>query len=197
MFEIVVFLFISGGLTLVALKIFGVDFWPDSSVGSSSDQEKLIPHFSINSDVSPYKNSDEFFEAPNRRPRGFMGTFFSFALIGVIGGAWYNFGSLDKAFRGGNSLPTAEAKAQPFPSDTDWVVVDGVRWFKLIGTDSGGIGYAGWVPELAFRDSPPASASVAKNFLQKMGFPDPEETAKAIKQVKEVSAKMKFHLDKQ
>jgi len=71
----------------------------------------------------------------------------------------------------------------------DWTIVDGVRWFKVNGTDTMGIGYHGWVSEMSFCASPPVQMpNQTKDILSKLGLPTIEERSKAIKQQKKLAA---------
>ncbi|HNW36995.1 MAG TPA: hypothetical protein PKM25_18795, partial [Candidatus Ozemobacteraceae bacterium] len=63
---------------------------------------------------------------------------------------------------------------------------DGVRWHLVIGTDTAGIGYSGWVSEAFFRQSPPQSSPGGKDILEKFGLPSWDERIKAAKQLKKV-----------
>ncbi len=223
MFEVIVFLGISGGLTLIALKFFGIEVWP--GLTDRTEKENILPQFSIHREMGSNNISDLYLEPQPRRRRNLMKTVFSLVFFGTLGGAWYSFGSFDEAYRqlsarfGRNPIPggiseggsppegpplgerftvtTINEKSDSSEGTPNWMMVDGVRWFQFIGTDSGGVGYSGWVPELAFRDFPPTPSPGTKNILQKLGLPDPGETAKAIKQMKNVNKVMKFHLDKQ
>lgn len=80
-------------------------------------------------------------------------------------------------------------------SGADWAVVDGVRWFKIVGTDSVGIGFGGWVSEMAFKGGPPASTGSSTNgIMQKLGLPTPEESVQAYKQLQKLGKDMKKQL---
>lgn len=72
------------------------------------------------------------------------------------------------------------------PAGSDWKIVDGIRWFRVNGTDSAGIGYSGWVSELFFRREPPESNPEAKDLMEKIGLPSMKERLEAAKQLRNI-----------
>jgi hypothetical protein len=71
-----------------------------------------------------------------------------------IGYSLYSIGSFDKALRGPTS-PDPLARSRP--DGQNWRVADGIRWFHVLGTDSAGICYSGWVSERSIQPHPPVS----------------------------------------
>ena len=71
----------------------------------------------------------------------------------------------------------------PIQGGEDFQQVNGIRWFHIVGTDSAGVGYMGWVSEFAFYPNPPEAASDSDIFSA-VGLPTIKERMKAIKQRK-------------
>ncbi len=71
-------------------------------------------------------------------------------------------------------------------SALDWKLVDGVRWFRVTGTDSAGIGYTGWISELFLRDAPPEPSSDTKGIMEKIGLPSMKEKLEGARQLRKI-----------
>lgn len=87
-----------------------------------------------------------------------------------------------------SSLPAGEP---PRPAVShhhghDWKIVDGIRWFRVTGTDSAGIGYSGWTSELLLRDAPPEASSDTPGILEKIGIPSAKEKIEGVRQLRKV-----------
>lgn len=68
----------------------------------------------------------------------------------------------------------------------DWKIVDGVRWFRVTGTDSAGIGYSGWTSEFLLREAPPETSSDTPGILEKIGLPSVKEKLEGARQLRKV-----------
>lgn len=125
---------------------------------------------------------------PTSNPLGMMIS--AAALVTLIYG-WVSFGSFDTAFQKAFPGKTAVQAATVAPQGKDWKEVDGIRWFYLVGTDSSGVGFQGWVPELAFKEAPPEPTPGGKTLLETIGLPSAAEQAKAAKQLKKMSEELR------
>ena len=114
-------------------------------------------------------------------------------ILGILGAFGYCFShgfSIDRIVKSrlsnlvGSPSPIAENRGD------DWALIDGVRWFRVIGTDTAGVGYSGWVSEFAFNDMLPASSG-EKDLLEKIGLPSIKERVKAAKQMKRIGDSLK------
>lgn len=94
--------------------------------------------------------------------------------------------SLDLVYTGTSSSKSMEKQVASGNSGIDWKVVDGVRWFRVIGTDSAGISYSGWISELFFRREPPDSNPESKDFMEKIGLPSMKERLEGAKQMRNI-----------
>lgn len=82
-----------------------------------------------------------------------------------------------------------DGSPRPAPSQPhghDWKIVDGVRWFRVTGTDSAGIGYSGWTSELLLREAPPEASSDTPGILEKIGLPSVKEKLEGARQLRKV-----------
>ncbi|HOT29763.1 MAG TPA: hypothetical protein PLU72_16420 [Candidatus Ozemobacteraceae bacterium] len=82
------------------------------------------------------------------------------------------------------------------PHGIDWKVVDGVRWFRVIGTDSAGIPYNGWISELFLRDAPPEPSSETKGIMEKIGLPSVKEKIEGARQLRKIGKALEQALTK-
>lgn len=127
-----------------------------------------------------------------RHTKSSFGLIFSACVLGSLLYVWVQFGSFDAAFQ--RFFPGRVPPPQPtliIPQGQDWAEVDGIRWFHLLGTDSAGIGFHGWVPELAFKDNPPEPTPGGKGIMEKIGLPSVAEQVKAAKQLKKMSDELR------
>ena len=160
--------------------------YSSSSTASSSSSDKPFP--------DPADEGYPLAEGAWKPRRSLSGTFLTLAFFAGVGYVWFYHGSLDQALK---TLTPKMAPAVPVAGiapGADHAVVDGVRWFRLVGTDSTGIGYQGWVSELAFREVPPepSGASGTGGLLQKAGLPTPAEQVKAAKQLRKVGDQLRL-----
>ncbi len=68
----------------------------------------------------------------------------------------------------------------------DWVDIEGIRWFKILGTDSSGMGYSGWVSELAIKKAPPLYLGSSAELITHLGFPSSKERARNAKALRKL-----------
>jgi hypothetical protein len=191
MFDVLVFV----GF-VVFLSILGVRFL-GAHLGLINPDEPAEHAISA---APPGSSPDQWVEpsAPSlsRTPRrSWFGTFVSVVMLVGLGAAWAHFGSFDRAF--GHFFPglTQPAiSASIAPAGSDWAVIDEVRWFKVVGTDSAGIGFSGWVSEMAFQKHPPVPSGETKNLLEKAGLPTVKERVKAMKQLQSMGDNLKKQL---
>ncbi|RCK79378.1 MAG: hypothetical protein OZSIB_0018 [Candidatus Ozemobacter sibiricus] len=90
--------------------------------------------------------------------------------------------------------PAAGPAAVAVPRGEDWAIIDGVRWFRLVGTDSAGVGYQGWVSELAFNQAPPEPSGDG-DLLQKIGLPSIRERVEAARRLRQAGEALKQALE--
>ncbi len=133
--------------------------------------------------------------------RGFgVGNCVALMLVGLISVVWFRYGSIDRALRevlhvGGEAEVVASAAVWLDPR-ADVAHIDGVHWIRLIGTTSTGLGYHGWVSELAFRSTPPAPTG-KQGFAEKLGLPSAEDRLKAMKQMHDLGNELQRQLKRQ
>ncbi|NLI80003.1 MAG: hypothetical protein GX442_26600 [Candidatus Riflebacteria bacterium] len=108
----------------------------------------------------------------------------AFAIVGIFGLFLHQGFSLDQWVKERMGPPAAPV-TDPGLRGKDWAVVDGIRWFRFLGTDSAGVGYDGWVSELAFQAAPPESSGEG-DLLQKVGLPSVKERVEAARRLRNV-----------
>lgn len=104
------------------------------------------------------------------------------SILGVIGYCLYHGISLDQFLRGklGTSIETAQSSE---PMGKDWAMRNGLRWVYLVGTDSAGVGYRGWVSEFSFLRGLPEPTG-EQDILSRMGLPSIKERLEGARQLR-------------
>lgn len=116
-----------------------------------------------------------------------------FGVVGLFAYCVHEGISLDRLVKD-RLLPPAGPAPATLQRGNDWAVIDGVRWFRLVGTDSAGIGYDGWVSEYAFHQALPSPTGDGDIF-QKMGLPSIKERIEAARRLRQTGEALKQALD--
>gem|GEM_PF-2101719 len=172
---------------LIAAK---ANFFPESPEGElpSPESDKTQSPTDANTEMAnePYPEVPPPPSRP-RRLRGHLYTVFTLLGISLVFCLATGKISLDRLYSKHYKAKSAAAHTPNESSGEDWKVVDGIRWFRVTGTDSAGVGYSGWVSELVFRQNPPESLPAVKGFLEKLGFPSMKERLDAARQMRNIS----------
>ncbi len=184
-------------LIFAAVRLIRMAFDPEDTQRSILGKPRTgrQPAVVVTPDEDPQPVSEEFTinEGAWKPRRSSGGTVLSLAFLGAIGYLWSQHGSLDQMIKAWSSPASQPAPAAQAQLASDHAVIDGIRWFQLVGTDSAGVGYSGWVSELAFHQQPPepSHASGTDAILQKLGLPTTADTVKAARQLRKLGEDLK------
>ncbi|MBP7634237.1 hypothetical protein KBA41_08685 [Candidatus Ozemobacteraceae bacterium] len=93
-------------------------------------------------------------------------------------------------------VPAAVPRTASESHGLDWKVIDGVRWIRVTGTDSAGIGYNGWISELFIKNAPPEPSSETNDIMEKIGLPSMKEKLEGARQLRKVGKALEQALSK-
>lgn len=129
---------------------------------------------------------------PRRRAFG-PGTIVGFGFIAVVCWFWFRYGSIDEAVWKtlqplvGDEGTGTRLDLRP---DQDVCEVNGIRWFRVLGTTTTGIGYRGWVSEFGLLERPPDPVA-ATDVAALLGLPSMRERLEAAKQLREIGEELR------
>lgn len=159
-------------------------------IASFGEREEPSPPLEPLSKGEPGGETEDPFAPRLPLPRSNGRLALAFAIVGIFGLFLHQGFSLDQWVKDRMAPPAAGPVADPGLRGKDWAVVDGIRWFRFLGTDSAGVGYDGWVPELAFQAAPPEPSGEG-DLLQKVGLPSVKERVEAARRLREVGKSLR------